>query len=78
MKKAPIFAALSLATLLLTGCSTTWVMTTTSGTTIETQGKPEQDPGTGLTKYADAYGYHRVIKSSDVKQIDKGKTVLMW
>lgn len=78
MKKAPIFAVLSLATLLLTGCSTTWVMTTTSGSTIETQSKPEQDPETGLTKYADAYDYHRVIKSSDVKQIDKGKTVLMW
>ncbi|HGW6102314.1 TPA: YgdI/YgdR family lipoprotein [Citrobacter werkmanii] len=78
MKKAPIFAVLSLATLLLTGCSTTWVMTTTSGSTIETQGKPEQEPETGLTKYADVYGYHRVIKSSDVKQIDKGKTVLMW
>ncbi|HFS5792562.1 TPA: YgdI/YgdR family lipoprotein [Citrobacter werkmanii] len=78
MKKAPIFAVLSLAALLLTGCSTTWVMTTKSGSTIETQGKPEQDPETGLTKYADAYGYHRVIKSSDVKQIDKGKTVLMW
>lgn len=78
MKKTLIVASLSLATLLLTGCSTTWVMTTTSGSTIETQGKPEQDSGTGLTKHADAYGYHRVIKSSDVKQIDKGKTVLMW
>ncbi|EFE10164.1 YgdI/YgdR family lipoprotein [Citrobacter youngae] len=78
MKKAHIFASLSFVTLLLTGCTTTYVMTTTSGSTIETQGKPEQDPGTGLTKYADAYGYHRVIKSSDVKQIDKGKTVLTW
>lgn len=78
MKKTHIFASLSLATLLLTGCSTTWVMTTTSGATIETQGKPEQDSWTGLTKYADTYGYHRVIKSSDVKQIDKGKTVLLW
>ncbi|MEB2417523.1 YgdI/YgdR family lipoprotein [Citrobacter sp. R-1.5.2] len=78
MKKTRIFASLSLATLLLTGCSTTYVMTTTSGTTIETQGKPEQDSGTGLTKYADTYGYHRVIKSSEVKQIDKGKTVLLW
>ena len=78
MKKTHIFASLSLATLLLTGCSTTWVMTRTSGAAIETQGKPEQDSGTGLTKYADTYGYHRVIKSSDVKQIDKGKTVLLW
>ncbi|MDA8517137.1 YgdI/YgdR family lipoprotein [Citrobacter sp. Igbk 16] len=78
MKKTRIFASLSLATLLLTGCSTIYVMTTTSGTTIETQGKPEQDSGTGLTKYADTYGYQRVIKSSEVKQIDKGKTVLLW
>ena len=78
MKKTHIFASLSLATLLLTGCSTTYVMTTTSGATIETQGKPEPDSGTGLTKYADTYGYHRVIKSSDVKQIDKGRTVLLW
>ncbi|QUJ04693.1 DUF903 domain-containing protein [Salmonella enterica subsp. enterica] len=37
-------------------------MTTRTERCIETQGKPEVDTATGMTKY-DVYSYHRVIKT---------------
>ena len=38
---------------LLAGCSSNYVMTTKSGQTIVTQGKPKLDKDTGMTSYTD-------------------------
>ncbi|MDJ7538695.1 YgdI/YgdR family lipoprotein [Salmonella enterica] len=61
---------------MLAGCTTTYTMTTRTGEIIETQGKPEVDTATGMTKYADAYGYHRVIKTSEIVQTTEGASKL--
>ncbi|POP44353.1 YgdI/YgdR family lipoprotein [Superficieibacter electus] len=78
MQKSVLFTLFSLTVLMLTGCTTNWTMTTRTGQNIETQGEPEVDAATGLTKYADAYGYHRVIKTSEIVKTTKGATTLGW
>lgn len=78
MPKLTYPAAISLAALLLVGCTTTYTMTTRTGEVIQTQGKPETDPATGLTKYADTYGYHREIRTSEIVQTTEGKSQLNW
>ncbi|HFZ8995616.1 TPA: YgdI/YgdR family lipoprotein [Citrobacter freundii] len=78
MLKHTQFTVIALSALLLAGCTTTYTMTTRTGQVIETQGKPETDAATGLTKYADAYGYHREIRTSEITQTTEGKTKLNW
>ncbi|EBM3816770.1 YgdI/YgdR family lipoprotein [Salmonella enterica] len=75
MQKCSLITVLSLSVL---GCTTTYTMTTRTGEIIETQGKPEVDTATGMTKYADAYGYHRVIKTSEIVQTTEGASKLDW
>lgn len=76
MKTLTRCVGLLLTALLLAGCTTTYTMTTRTGQVIETQGKPVVDTTSGLTKYADAYGYHREIRSSEITQISQGGTHL--
>ncbi|EDZ6642107.1 YgdI/YgdR family lipoprotein [Salmonella enterica] len=79
MQKCSLITVLSLSVLMLAGCTTTtYTMTTRTGDIIETQGKPEVDTATGMTKYADAYGYHRVIKTSEIVQTTEGASKLDW
>ena len=54
---------------LLAGCTSNYVMTTKSGQTIVTQGKPQLDKDTGMTSYTDESGNKRQINSSDVAQL---------
>ncbi len=51
------------------GCSSNYVMTTKSGQTIVTHGKPQLDKETGMTSYIDESGNKREINSSDVSQL---------
>ncbi|MBN0661591.1 YgdI/YgdR family lipoprotein, partial [Pseudomonas aeruginosa] len=53
----------------LAGCSSNYVMTTKSGQTIVTHGKPQLDKETGMTSYIDESGNKREINSSDVSQL---------
>lgn len=78
MKKLLILLSLGLSACTLAGCTSSYTMTTTSGEVIQTQGKPENDNSTGMTKYADAYGYHRQIKTSDVVQVVEGGQQWNW
>lgn len=78
MLKLTYLVMFSLAALLLTGCTTTYTMTTRTGEAIQTLGKPEADSATGLTKYADAYGYHREIRTSEIVQTTEGGMHLNW
>ncbi|MGS9179629.1 YgdI/YgdR family lipoprotein, partial [Salmonella enterica subsp. enterica serovar Infantis] len=68
MQKWSLITLLSLSVFMLAGCTTTYTMTTRTGEIIETQGNPEVDTATGMKKYADVYGYHRVIKTSEIVQ----------
>lgn len=69
---------LILLTGLLSGCTTAYTMTTRTGKTIDTQGKPVADATTGMTTYADTFGYQRVIATSEIVQTTKGNTTLEW
>jgi hypothetical protein len=44
-------------------------MTTRTGQTIVTKGKPQLDKETGMTSYTDQDGNKREINSSDVAQL---------
>lgn len=78
MLKHAHLTVIALSALMLAGCTTTYTMTTRTGEVIQTHGKPEADPSTGLTKYADTFDYHREIRTSEVVQTTEGKTTLGW
>lgn len=78
MPKSSHLTVIALTVLLLAGCTTTYTMTTRTGEIIQTQGKPEVDPATGLTKYADTFGYHREIRTSEITQTTEGGTQFNW
>ncbi|MDU5454834.1 YgdI/YgdR family lipoprotein [Pseudescherichia vulneris] len=66
MAAALILGAVSLS---LVGCSSDYIMSTKNGEMIVTQGKPEIDKDTGMTRYVDQQGYSRQIKTADVSQL---------
>ncbi len=49
---------------LLAGCSSNYVMTTKSGQTIVTHGKPQLDKETGMTSYIDESGNKRKLTAA--------------
>lgn len=53
----------------LAGCSSDYIMTTKTGEMIVTQGKPEIDKDTGMTRYRDQSGNERQINTNDVAQM---------
>lgn len=61
-------AALMLA-VLVSGCSSDYVMATREGNMIMTQGKPEIDKETGLVKYTDSSGHELQINGDEVSSI---------
>lgn len=69
MKKSLYALCAGLMVLVLAGCTTNYVMTTKSGQTIVTHGKPQLDKETGMTSYTDQDGNAREINSSDVAQL---------
>lgn len=69
MKKSLAVVCAGAMLALLAGCSSNYVMTTKSGQTIVTQGKPKLDKDTGMTSYTDESGNERQINSSDVAQL---------
>ncbi|CAM6868249.1 MULTISPECIES: YgdI/YgdR family lipoprotein [Klebsiella] len=69
MKKSLMVVCAGAMLALLAGCSSNYVMTTKSGQTIVTQGKPKLDKDTGMTSYTDESGNNRQINSSDVAQL---------
>jgi hypothetical protein len=55
--------------LLLSGCSSNYVMSTKDGHMIMTDGKPEIDKDTGLVKYTDQAGNEMQINGDEVSSI---------
>lgn len=61
-------AAVAMA-LLVSGCSSDYVMATKDGNMIMTEGKPVIDKETGLVKYVDQSGHELQINGDDVSTI---------
>jgi len=57
------------AALLVSGCSSDYVMATKDGNMIMTEGKPVIDKETGLVKYVDQSGHEVQINSDEVSTI---------
>ncbi|AUX94610.1 YgdI/YgdR family lipoprotein [Mixta gaviniae] len=68
MKRITGAAAVTMM-LLLSGCSSNYVMATKDGHMILTDGKPEIDKDTGLVKYTDQAGNELQINGDDVSSI---------
>lgn len=68
MKRITSVAAISMV-LLLSGCSSDYVMSTKDGHMIMTDGKPEIDKETGLVKYTDQAGNEMQINGDEVSSI---------
>lgn len=71
MKKLMAVLLLSGVALTVTGCSSSYVMSTKTGDMIVTQGKPEVDKDTGLTRYTDQQGNERQINNDQIVQMIK-------
>ncbi|MDR7344591.1 MAG: YgdI/YgdR family lipoprotein [Pantoea sp.] len=68
MKRITSVAALTIV-MLLSGCSSNYVMSTKNGHMIMTDGKPEIDKETGLVKYTDQAGNEMQINGDEISSI---------
>ncbi|WNN43566.1 MULTISPECIES: YgdI/YgdR family lipoprotein [Winslowiella] len=57
------------AAMLVSGCSSDYVMATKDGNMIMTEGKPVIDKETGLVKYVDQSGHEVQINGDEVSTI---------
>lgn len=55
--------------MLVSGCSSDYVMATKDGKMIMTDGKPSIDKETGLVKYVDETGHEIQINSDEISSI---------
>jgi hypothetical protein len=55
--------------LTLTGCSSEYIIATTDGQLISTDGKPRLDEDTGMYRFEDSQGRDQQIQKETVKQI---------
>lgn len=69
MKGLAGVAALIVTALLLSGCSSDYVMATKDGRMIMTEGKPSIDKETGLVEYIDQSGHAVQINGDEVSTI---------
>jgi hypothetical protein len=66
MKKMLLAACCLLS---LTGCSSEYIIATTDGQLISTDGKPRLDEDTGMYRFEDSQGRDQQIQKETVKQI---------
>ncbi|GAA6133005.1 YgdI/YgdR family lipoprotein [Halopseudomonas sabulinigri] len=69
MKHAVLIAFALLAAITLTACSSEYIISTTDGQMIPTDGKPKFNEETGMVEYEDAEGRKATIMRSDVKSV---------
>jgi hypothetical protein len=70
MKKTAAIISACMLTFALSACSgNNYVMHTTDGRTIVSDGKPQTDNDTGMISYKDANGNKQQINRSDVKEM---------
>ncbi len=69
-KKAVLFLSACAMTVALTACSgPNYMMHTSDGRTIISEGKPVTDSETGMISYVDADGNKQQINRSDVREM---------
>ena len=66
MKKLILAACCLLS---LTGCSSEYIIATTDGQLLTSDGKPQLDEDTGMYRFEDSQGRDQQIQKSTVKQI---------
>jgi hypothetical protein len=71
MKGIREIAVASLALLVLCGCASRYIISTTDGTMIQVDGEPKYNKNTDMYEYTDLAGNSASIKHADVKQILK-------
>ncbi|MEK1906585.1 MAG: YgdI/YgdR family lipoprotein [Pseudomonas sp.] len=54
---------------LLSGCSSEYIITTTDGQMLTSDGKPELDKDTGMLEFEDSEGRVQQIPQNNVKQM---------
>jgi hypothetical protein len=69
MKGLVSAVGLGLVAVLLSGCSSDYVMATKDGRMIMTDGKPAIDKETGLVQYTDEKGHQMQINGDEVSTI---------
>ncbi|MEH6567283.1 MAG: YgdI/YgdR family lipoprotein [Halopseudomonas sp.] len=69
MKHAILVAFALLAAITMTACSSEYIISTTSGEMIATDGKPKLNDDTGMVEYEDADGRKAQIRQADVKSV---------
>lgn len=58
-----------ICTLGLAGCSSEYIITTTDGQLLTSDGKPELDRDTGMLEFEDSEGRKQQIPQANVKQM---------
>ncbi|MBB1202901.1 YgdI/YgdR family lipoprotein [Enterobacteriaceae bacterium 89] len=70
MKKTAALISACMLTFALSACSgPNYVLHTTDGRTIISEGKPQTDSDTGMISYKDANGNKQQINRSDVREM---------
>jgi uncharacterized protein YcfL len=59
----------ALCLLSLAGCSSEYIISTTDGQMLTSDGKPRLDKGTGMLEFTDSEGRKQQIPQSSVKQM---------
>ena len=59
----------ALCVLSLAGCSSEYIISTTDGQLLTSDGKPKLDKGTGMIAFTDSAGRKQQIPQSSVRQI---------
>ena len=59
----------ALCVLSLAGCSSEYIISTTDGQLLTSDGKPKLDKGTGMIEFTDSEGRKQQIPQSSVRQI---------
>ena len=62
-------AVMLVLTVSLAGCSSEYIITTTDGQMLTSDGKPELDRDTGMLEFTDSEGRKQQIPQSNVKQM---------
>lgn len=68
-KKCTLVGVIMSAVLVMTACSSDYVISTDDGHMVTTHGKPVKDKDTGLISYKDTDGNSHQIHQKDVKEI---------
>jgi len=53
----------------LAGCSSEYIITTTDGQMLTSEGKPRLDKDTGMMEFTDSKGRKQQVPQSDIKQM---------